>query len=53
LKHCWEWTENYGGNIQGQVKSMGSSCDWSREKFTLDEDLNKSVTKAFVDLYNK
>ncbi|NDK09124.1 class I tRNA ligase family protein, partial [Candidatus Gracilibacteria bacterium] len=53
LEECWDWTKKHGGIIQDQFKKMGSSCDWSKERFTLDEELNKRVKKAFVDLYNK
>ncbi len=53
LKECFDWTKNYGGQIQNQFRKMWTSCDWSKEKFTMDEDMNKRVNKAFVDLYNK
>ncbi|MDD5770222.1 MAG: valine--tRNA ligase [Candidatus Gracilibacteria bacterium] len=53
LKHVWEWKNKYGNTITNQIRMMGSSCDWTKERFTLDEGLNKLVTKAFVDLYNK
>ncbi len=53
LKHAWDWTEEYGGVILEQLKKLGASCDWERTKFTLDDDLYKSVIKTFVDLYNK
>ena len=46
LKHAWEWKEKYGGIILEQLKKLGASCDWSRTKFTMDEDLSKSVIKA-------
>ena len=45
--------EKYGGIILEQLKKLGASCDWSRTKFTMDEDLSKSVIKVFIDLYNK
>lgn len=53
LKECFDWTKNYGGQIQNQFRKMWTSCDWSKEKFTMDEDMNKRVNQAFVDLYNK
>lgn len=53
LKYAWEWTDEYGGVILNQLKKLGASCDWKRTKFTLDEELYSSVTKSFVDLYNK
>ncbi len=53
LKHAWDWTEEYGGVILEQLKKLGASCDWERTKFTLDDDLYRSVIKTFVDLYNK
>lgn len=53
LKHAWDWTHKHGGLILEQLKKLGASCDWDRTKFTLDDDLNESVTKVFIDLYNK
>src|SRR5690554_6887570 len=53
LEHAWEWTHKHGGIILEQLKTLGCSCDWSRTKFTMDDDLSESVTKVFVDLYNK
>ena len=53
LKRTWEWKEEYGGTIISQLKKIGSSCDWSRERFTMDEGLSKAVTKAFVNMYDK
>jgi len=53
LKHAWDWTDEYGGIILEQLKKLGASCDWSRTKFTLDEDMSASVIKVFIDLYNK
>lgn len=53
LEHAWEWTHKHGGIILEQLKTLGCSCDWSRTKFTMDPDLSLSVTKVFVDLYNK
>lgn len=53
LKHAYDWTDKYGGTILEQLKQLGCSCDWSRTKFTMDEDMSASVIKSFVDLYNK
>jgi valyl-tRNA synthetase len=53
LKHAWDWTENYGGQILNQLQKLGASCDWDRVKFTMDEDLYESVINTFIDLYNK
>lgn len=53
LDHAWEWTHKHGGIILEQLKTLGCSCDWNRTKFTMDPDLSESVTKVFVDLYNK
>ncbi|MEP3967524.1 MAG: valine--tRNA ligase [Nonlabens sp.] len=53
LKHAWDWTDEYGGIILEQLKKLGASCDWSRTKFTLDDDMSASVIKVFIDLYNK
>ena len=53
LKHAWDWTHEYGGVILEQLKKLGCSCDWSRTKFTLDEDMSASVIDTFVRLYNK
>ena len=53
IKKVWEWKENYGGKIIKQLKKLGCSCDWSRNAFTMDENLSKSVIKVFVDLYKK
>jgi valyl-tRNA synthetase len=49
----WEWKDQYGDIIINQLKKLGCSCDWSRNAFTMDENLSKSVIKVFVDLYNK
>jgi valyl-tRNA synthetase len=51
LKHCQEWKKEYGGIIIQQLKKLGVSCDWHRERFTMDDDYYKEVIKAFVDLY--
>jgi len=53
LKHAWDWTHEYGGIILKQLRKIGASCDWDRTKFTLDDDLYKSVIKVFVDLHKK
>ena len=53
LDHAWEWKNEFGNIILDQLKKIGCSCDWERTKFTLDENMNKSVIKVFIDLYNK
>ncbi len=53
LKHCWEWKEKYGGIIIQQLKKLGVSCDWDRERFTMDEDYYKNVIETFVTLFNE
>ena len=53
LKRAWEWKEEYGGRIIGQLKKLGSSCDWDRERFTMDEGCSKAVEEVFVKLYEK
>lgn len=53
LKHAWEWKEKHGGIILEQLKKLGTSCDWSRTKFTMDDDMSESVIKVFVKLYRK
>ena len=53
LKRAWAWKEKYGGRIVEQLKKMGSSCDWSRLSFTMDEKCSKAVREVFVNLYNK
>ncbi len=53
IKKVWEWKKNSGGIILDQLKKLGCSCDWSRTRFTMDNDLSKAVSKVFVDLYNK
>ena len=53
LKHAWEWKEEYGGRIVTQLKKLGSSADWDRERFTMDEGCSKAVEEVFVKLYNK
>ncbi|MCR4284199.1 MAG: valine--tRNA ligase [Parcubacteria group bacterium] len=53
LEKVWEWKEEYGNKILGQLKELGASCDWSRTRFTMDEDYQKAVEKAFLEYYNK
>lgn len=53
LKEAWQWTKIYGGNINKQLEKLGVSCDWDRERFTLDEGLSKAVEEVFIRLYNK
>ena len=52
-KHCWEWTDKYGGIIIKQLRKLGASLDWDRERFTMDDHYYKKVVEAFVDLYKK
>ncbi len=53
LKRTWAWKEEYGGHITNQIRRLGASCDWDRERFTLDEDLQRAVREAFVTLWEK
>ncbi len=53
LKRAWKWKEQYGNTIVNQLKKLGNSCDWDRERFTMDEGLSKAVTEVFVRLYEK
>jgi len=53
LERAWKWKETYGGHIVGQLKKLGSSCDWDRERFTLDEGCSKAVREVFAKLYEK
>ncbi len=53
MKHAWEWKEKYGGIILQQLKKLGASCDWDRERFTMEEDMSAAVIEVFVDLYKK
>jgi valyl-tRNA synthetase len=53
LRRTWEWKEKYGGIITQQIRRLGASCDWERERFTLDEGLSRAVREAFVRLYEK
>ncbi len=53
LERVWDWKERYGGRIINQLKKLGSSCDWSRERFTMDEGCSRAVKEVFVNLYDK
>ncbi|MDD5850026.1 MAG: valine--tRNA ligase [Firmicutes bacterium] len=53
LKKCWEWREEYGHRIVNQLKKLGASCDWDRERFTMDEGCSRAVTETFVRMYEK
>ncbi|MGI1657701.1 MAG: valine--tRNA ligase [Desulfitobacterium sp.] len=53
LERVWDWKREYGGRITGQLRRLGASCDWSRERFTMDVGCSDAVRKVFVDLYNK
>ncbi len=53
LKRAWDWKKLYGGKITKQCRKLGDSCDWTRERFTMDEGCNRAVTRLFVDLYDK
>lgn len=53
LKRAWQWKEEYGGRILEQMQKLGDSCDWERERFTMDETLSKAVTEVFIKLYEK
>ena len=53
LKRAWDWKKEYGGRIISQLKKMGSSCDWDRERFTMDEGCNKAVTEVFCKMHEK
>ena len=53
LERAWDWKDKYGSRIIEQLKKMGSSCDWDRERFTLDEGCSEAVKEVFVNLYNK
>ena len=53
LERVWDWKHQYGGRIINQLKKLGSSCDWSRERFTMDEGCSRAVREVFVNLYNK
>ncbi len=53
LKRVWQWKEESGGIISKQLRRLGASCDWSRERFTMDEGLSNAVRKVFVQLYKE
>ncbi len=53
LEKAWEWKAQYGGRIEQQLRKLGSSCDWSRERFTMDEGCSRAVREVFVRLYEK
>ncbi|MAO90110.1 MAG: valine--tRNA ligase [Rhodospirillales bacterium] len=53
IQRVWDWKAESGGTIKGQLKRLGASCDWSRERFTMDEGLSKAVLKVFVDLHKE
>ncbi|MFQ5932757.1 MAG: class I tRNA ligase family protein, partial [Nitrospiraceae bacterium] len=53
LERAWEWKDKYGGIITEQLRRLGASCDWERERFTMDEELSRAVIEAFVRLYEK
>ena len=53
LQHAWKWKEEYGGRIVNQLKKLGSSADWDRERFTMDEGCSEAVKEVFVNLYEK
>ena len=53
LERAWAWKKEYGGRIVSQLKKLGSSCDWDRERFTMDEGCNRAVTEVFVKMYEK
>ena len=52
LNHAWDWTDKHGGLILNQLKRIGCSCDWTRTKFTLDDEMSDSVTETFISLFN-
>ena len=53
IQRVWEWKEEYGGRILQQLRRLGASCDWDRQRFTMDEGCSRAVREVFVDLYNK
>ena len=53
LKYAWDWKEEYGGRIVKQLKKMGSSADWDRERFTMDEGCSEAVKEVFIRLFDK
>jgi len=53
LKRAWKWKEEFGGRITDQMRKLGDSCDWERERFTMDEGCSEAVTEVFINLYNR
>ena len=53
LEEAWAWTREYGGTIENQLKTLGCSCDWTKERFTMDEGLSKAVEHVFIKMYEK
>ena len=53
MERTWQWKEEYAGTIEGQLKKLGVSCDWDRERFTMDEGCSKAVEEVFIKLYEK
>lgn len=53
MERAWEWKREYGGRIEKQIRKMGASCDWQRERFTMDEGCSKAVKEVFIGLYEK
>ena len=53
LERVWDWKEQYGNRIMSQLRSLGSSCDWDRQRFTMDEGCSAAVREVFVSLYDK
>lgn len=53
LERAWDWTKEYGGTIKKQQRRLGCSCDWNRDRFTMDEGLSEAVLEQFIQLYNK
>lgn len=53
MKRAWKWKEEYGGKITKQARKLGNSCDWERERFTMDEGCSKAVLETFIRLYEK
>ena len=53
MRHAWAWKEEYGGRITRQLRRLGASCDWRRERFTMDDGCSRAVREMFVRLYEK
>ena len=53
LEECWDWTEEYGGTIKRQLRTVGVSCDWDRDSFTMDKNLTRAVRKVFKKMYDE